>query len=224
MGINLRSPLFIVLLTIVIDRLGESLILPILPFLVERFNFDALSLTLLFSAFAAAQFIAAPLLGALSDHWGRRPVLLICIAGTAASYILFAVATAPWLLFVSRIIDGLTGGVVSTAQAYIADTSAPANRAKNFGLTGAAFGIGFIFGPALGGSLAAIDLKWPIWFAAVLALVNVVLAYFILPESLPAAQRSPLTLKSFALQQQWLALFNQRTLQALLMADRKSVV
>lgn len=83
MGINLRSPLFIVLLTIVIDRLGESLIFPILPFLVERFNFDALSLTLLFSAFAAAQFIAAPLLGALSDHWGRRPVLLICIAGTA---------------------------------------------------------------------------------------------------------------------------------------------
>ncbi|WJI28148.1 MFS transporter [Thermosynechococcus sp. B3] len=218
MGINLRSPLFIVLLTIVIDRLGESLIFPILPFLVERFNFDALSLTLLFSAFAAAQFIAAPLLGALSDHWGRRPVLLICIAGTALSYILFAVATVPWLLFVSRIIDGLTGGVVSTAQAYIADTSAPADRAKNFGLTGAAFGIGFIFGPAIGGSLAAIDLKLPIWFAAVLALVNVVLAYFILPESLPAAQRSPLTLKSFALQQQWLELFNQRTLQALLMA------
>ncbi len=219
MGIRyLRSPLFVVLFTIVIDRLGESLIFPILPFLVEQFNFDALTLTLLFSSFAGAQFIAAPLLGALSDHWGRRPVLLVCIAGTALSYFLFAAATTPWLLFVSRIIDGITGGVVSTAQAYIADTSAPADRAKNFGLTGAAFGIGFIFGPAIGGSLAAVNLKLPILFAGTLALINGVMAYFILPESLPAAQRSPLSWKSFGVQQQWLGLFKTRSIQALMVS------
>ncbi|WP_448524911.1 MFS transporter [Parathermosynechococcus lividus] len=217
MGIRyLSSPLFVVLLTIVIDRLGESLIFPILPFLVEQFHFDALTLTLLFSSFAGAQFIAAPLLGALSDHWGRRPVLLVCIAGTAVSYFLFAAATTPWLLFVSRIIDGITGGVVSTAQAYIADTSAPVDRAKNFGLTGAAFGIGFIFGPAIGGSLAAVNLKLPILFAGSLALINVVMAYFILPESLPAAQRSPFSLKNFGVQQQWLELFKTRSLQSLM--------
>ncbi len=219
MGIRyLRSPLFVVLFTIVIDRLGESLIFPILPFLVEQFNFDALTLTLLFSSFAGAQFIAAPLLGALSDHWGRRPVLLVCIAGTALSYFLFAAATTPWLLFVSRMIDGITGGVVSTAQAYIADTSAPADRAKNFGLTGAAFGIGFIFGPAIGGSLAAVNLKLPILFAGTLALINGVMAYFILPESLPAAQRSPLSWKSFGVQQQWLGLFKTRSIQALMVS------
>lgn len=219
MGIQyLRSPLFIVLFTIAIDRLGESLILPILPFLVEPFNFDALTLTLLFSAFAGAQFIAAPVLGALSDHWGRRPVLLMCIAGTAVSYFLFAVATTPWLLFASRIIDGMTGGVVSTAQAYIADTSAPADRAKNFGLTGAAFGIGFIFGPALGGSLAAVNLKLPILFAGSLALINAIIAYFILPESLPAAGRSPLSWKNFGVQQQWLGLFRTRSLQFLMVS------
>lgn len=191
----LISPLILILITIVIDRIGESLIFPILPFLVEPFGLDALGITLLFSAFAAAQFLAAPVLGALSDQFGRRPVLLFCVFGTAVSYFVFALANQAWIFFVSRIIDGVTGGVVSTAQAYIADSSKPEDRAKNFGLTGAAFGIGFIVGPAIGGSLAVINPRLPILLAGVISLVNVVAAYYILPESLPPDHRSPIRLQ-----------------------------
>ncbi len=184
------SPLLLVLITIVIDRIGESLIFPILPFLVEPFGLDGLAVTLLFSVFAAAQFLAAPILGALSDQFGRRPVLLFCVFGTAVSYFVFAWANQAWIFFLSRIIDGATGGVVSTAQAYIADTSSPENRAKNFGLTGAAFGIGFIVGPAIGGSLAIINPRLPIFLAGVIALLNVGVAYWTLPESLPPEKRA----------------------------------
>ncbi|WP_275574913.1 MFS transporter [Neosynechococcus sphagnicola] len=158
------SPLLFIFATILIDKLGESLIFPILPFLVEPFHFDALSLSLLFSSYSAAQFLAAPVLGALSDRYGRRPILLICVMGTAISYFMFGFAGQAWLLFVSRALDGATGAVSSTAQTYIIDTSAPQDRAKNFGLTGAAFGLGFILGPAIGGSLATIYLKLPIVF------------------------------------------------------------
>ncbi len=191
------SPLILILITIVIDRIGESLIFPILPFLVEPFGLDALGITLLFSVFAAAQFLAAPILGALSDQFGRRPVLLFCVLGTAVSYFVFGLANQAWIFFLSRIIDGITGGVVSTAQAYIADTSSPENRAKNFGLTGAAFGIGFIVGPAIGGSLAVINPRLPIFLAGIISLINVLVAYFTLPESLPQDQRAPIRWSDF---------------------------
>uniref|UniRef100_B8HLS8 Major facilitator superfamily MFS_1 n=1 Tax=Cyanothece sp. (strain PCC 7425 / ATCC 29141) TaxID=395961 RepID=B8HLS8_CYAP4 len=212
------SPLYFLCITIFIDRLGESLIFPILPFLVKPFNFNALTLTLLFSAFAAAQFLAAPILGTLSDRYGRRPVLLICVLGTALSYFMFALAQQGWMLFVSRILDGITGGVASTAQAYIADSSAPEDRAKNFGLTGAAFGLGFVLGPALGGSLATINLKLPIVVAGIIALSNFILGYFTLPESLKPESRRTLQLKDFNPLGQLRDLFRDRSLAGLLWA------
>jgi MFS transporter, DHA1 family, tetracycline resistance protein len=190
-------PLFFIFATIVIDRLGEGLIFPLLPFLVAEFKFDALSLGLLVSTFSAAQFLAAPVLGALSDRYGRRPILLISVLGTAASYFMFAAATQPWQLFASRALDGATGGVISTAQAYVADTSAPQDRAKNFGLIGAAFGLGFILGPVLGGGLAVVDLKLPMIFAGIVTLLNFVLGYFTLPESLIQDKPRRLNFKDF---------------------------
>lgn len=181
-----------IFITILIDKMGESIIFPILPFLIERFSTDAFTLGLLVSSFSVAQFIAAPIIGALSDRYGRRPVLLVCILGTTASYYLFGFANTLVLIFVSRIIDGITGGVAGTAQAYIADISAPQDRAKNFGLTGAAFGLGFTLGPALGGILANVSLNLPVFVAGTLALINFGIGFFSLPESLPLEQRRPL--------------------------------
>ena len=187
------SRLAFIFVTILIDKLGESLIFPILPFLVERFRSDAFTLGLLVSSFAIAQFIAIPIISGLSDRYGRRPVLLVCILGTAVAYYMFGLAASLWVLFLSRIVDGMTGGVAPTAQAYIADISAPEDRAKNFGLTGAAFGLGFILGPAIGGALANISLNLPVFVAGTIALVNFVFGWFVLSESLPEDQRRPFT-------------------------------
>lgn len=182
-----------IFVTILIDKLGESLIFPILPFLVERFRSDAFTLGLLVSSFAIAQFIAIPIISGLSDRHGRRPVLLVCILGTAVAYYMFGLAASLWVLFLSRIVDGITGGVAPTAQAYIADISAPEDRAKNFGLTGAAFGLGFILGPAIGGALANISLNLPVFVAGTIALLNFILGWFVLSESLDEDQRRPFT-------------------------------
>jgi len=187
------SRLAFIFVTILIDKLGESLIFPILPFLVERFRSDAFTLGLLVSSFAITQFIAIPIISGLSDRYGRRPVLLVCILGTAVAYYMFGLAASLWVLFLSRIVDGMTGGVAPTAQAYIADISAPEDRAKNFGLTGAAFGLGFILGPAIGGALANISLNLPVFVAGTIALVNFVFGWFVLSESLPEDQRRPFT-------------------------------
>lgn len=181
-----------IFVTILIDKIGESIIFPILPFLIERFSTDAFTLGLLVSSFSVAQFIAAPIIGALSDRYGRRPVLLVCILGTAISYYVFGLATTLWVIFVSRIIDGVTGGVAGTAQAYIADISSPQDRAKNFGLTGAAFGLGFTLGPALGGILVNVNLNLPVFVAGTFALINFGIGCFCLPESLPLDQRRSL--------------------------------
>lgn len=185
------SPLVFIFLTIFIDMIGSSILFPVLPFLVERYRSDALTLGLLASTFSIAQFLATPVLGALSDRYGRRPVLLLCVLGTAVGYFMFGLANSLWVLFLSRIIDGVTGGVIATAQAYIADTSTAEERTKNFGLIGAAFGLGFILGPALGGALASIDLNLPVFFAGTLALLNAVLGYFTLDESLSPDLRRP---------------------------------
>lgn len=189
------SPLLFIFVTILLDKLGESILFPILPFLLERFRSDALTLGLLTSSFAVAQFFATPLIGSLSDRYGRRPVLLLCVLGTSLSYYLFGLAGSLWVLFVSRMIDGITGGVAATAQAYIADISTPADRAKNFGLTGAAFGLGFVLGPALGGALAGINLNLPVFFAGTVALLNFILGWVSLPESLKPENRRVLRLK-----------------------------
>ncbi|WP_041243893.1 tetracycline resistance MFS efflux pump [Gloeobacter kilaueensis] len=184
-----RSPLLFVLLTVFIDLMGGSLLVPVLPYLVERFRSDALTIGLLTSSFSIAQFLATPVLGTLSDRFGRRPVLLICVFGTSVGYFLFALANQLWVLFLARTIAGATGGVVSTAQAYIADTTPPEKRTGAFGLIGAAFGLGFILGPAIGGALVHFDLNAPVYFAGALALFNLLLGSFTLKESLPPEKR-----------------------------------
>lgn len=212
------SPLLFIFATLLINRIGMSILFPILPFLVERFRSDATTLGLLSSVYAVAQFLATPALGAISDKYGRRPVLLICVLGSSLSYLMFGLAGALWVLFLSRLIDGITGGVAATAQAYIADTSTPENRSKNFGLTGVAFGLGFVLGPALGGALASINLYVPVFFAAALALMDVILGYFTLPESLSADKRQSFTLKDLNPLNQLADLLQNRRIRGFLWA------
>ncbi len=184
-----KHALTVIFLTVFLDLLGVGILIPIIPFLVRQFQNDAFTVGLLALSFSAAQFVASPFLGALGDRYGRRPVLLISMFGTAIGYFVFGWATALWILFAARILDGVTGGNIATAQAYIADISSPQDRAKNFGLIGAAFGLGFIIGPAMGGILSKISLSAPAYAAGILSLVTVVAMYFFLPESLPKERR-----------------------------------
>lgn len=184
-----HRPLIFIFLTVFLDLLGVGILVPVLPYIVAEFRSDALTVGLLSLTFAAAQFFASPVLGALSDRHGRRVVLLLSVLGTGAGYFLFGLAQTLWLLYLARLIDGFTGGNVSTAQAYIADVSPPEDRAKNFGLIGAAFGLGFIMGPAVGGMLSLWSLRAPAFAAGALSLITVSLGYFLLPESLPPANR-----------------------------------
>ncbi len=172
-----------------LDLLGAGILVPVIPFLVAQFRADATMVGLVAMAFSGAQFAASPVLGALSDRYGRRPVLLLSLFGTAAGYFLFGFANALWMIFVSRVLDGVTGGNISTAQAFIADVTPPEDRAKNFGLIGAAFGLGFIIGPALGGVLSHISLQAPAFAAGILSLITCAGTYFFLPESLPPERR-----------------------------------
>ena len=169
---------------IFLDLLGFSLILPLLPALAEKFQTSQVTIGLLASVYAIAQLIADPLFGRLSDRTGRRPIILINLLGNFASFIIMGFAGTIGILFLARIISGGTGGTISTAQAYISDVTDEKNRAKNFGLIGAAFGLGFIMGPALGGFLSRFGLAVPIFLAAGLDLANLILVFFWLPESL----------------------------------------
>ena len=168
-----------------VDMLGFAMIIPLIPFYAERFGASASVVGLLVASYAMAQLVGAPVLGGLSDRIGRKPVLMASLVGTSLGFLLFGLAGSLWLLFVARSLDGLTGGNVSVAQAYIADVSAPEKRARNFGFIGAAFGIGFIVGPALGGFLSRWGLSTPAFFAAALAAVNAAAVLLFLPESLP---------------------------------------
>jgi DHA1 family tetracycline resistance protein-like MFS transporter len=184
-----KHALAVIFITVFLDLLGIGLLVPVAPFVVRQFREDGLTVGLLALSFSLFQFLASPVLGVVSDRHGRRPVLLGSIFGTGVGYVLFGWAGALWILFLSRIIDGITGGNISTAQAYIADISPPEERAKNFGLIGAAFGLGFIVGPALGGILSKISLSAPAYAAASLSFATTVYAYFALPESLPPDKR-----------------------------------
>ncbi|HEX8686168.1 MAG TPA: MFS transporter, partial [Pyrinomonadaceae bacterium] len=151
-----RSPLLVIFVTVFIDLVGFGIVIPVLPFYVEGTQFDASprAVGLLFASYSVMQLIFTPILGRLSDRHGRRPVLFFSLLGTSLGFFVLGFATTLWMLFAGRIIDGITGGNISTAQAYIADVTTPENRARGMGLIGAAFGLGFIFGPAIGGILS----------------------------------------------------------------------
>ena len=178
--------------------LGASILIPVVPYIVRVYRPDAMTVGWLSLSYSAAQFLATPVLGAFSDRVGRRPVLLISILGSAFGYFLFGWAGSLWVLFASRILDGFTGGNISTAQAYIADRSKPEDRAKNFGMIGAAFGLGFILGPAFGGALSKISLQAPAYAAGIVSVITFLTALFFLPESLPLEKRQAVP---FALRQ-----------------------
>jgi DHA1 family tetracycline resistance protein-like MFS transporter len=180
-----RSPLIVIFTTVFIDLVGFGIVIPVLPFYAEGTVFNATPRTVgfLFASYSIMQLVAAPILGRLSDKYGRRPVLLVSIIGTGLGFLILGFATTLWMLFVGRILDGITGGNISTAQAYIADITTPENRAKGMGLIGAAFGLGFIFGPAIGGILSRWGIHVPFFFAAALCFANALLLYFTLPET-----------------------------------------
>ncbi len=179
-----------VLTTIFLDMLGAAILIPVLPYIVRQYSTDALAVGLLGVVYSAMQFGAAPILGWLSDRYGRRPVLLLSVFGSALGYFLFGIGGAMWVLFLARLIDGITGGNVSTAQAYIADITPPQDRAKNFALMGAVFSLGFIVGPAIGGALGQVNVVLPALAAGSLSLLSAIFGYFMLPESLPKEKRS----------------------------------
>jgi MFS transporter, DHA1 family, tetracycline resistance protein len=192
-----RLRLAVVLSVVYIDMLGIGLAFPVLPRLIEEFEGGSVSrAAYIYGALAAAyslmQFLFAPLLGALSDRYGRRPVLLLALVGMAINYLLLALAPTLWLFAVGRMIAGTFGATFTAAAAYLADTTPPEKRAQSFGLIGAAFGVGFITGPALGGLLGAVDLRLPFLVAAALSLADFVFAYFAMPESLSEANRRAL--------------------------------
>lgn len=188
-GANQRA-LVLVYATIFLDVLGLGVLIPILPYYAQQFRTDAFTVGFLSAAFSIAQFTASPFLGALSDRIGRRPVILVNILGSGLAYILFGWADTLWLLMLARVLEGITGGSVSTAQAYIADVTPPEDRMKRFGLIGAVFGLGFIIGPAFGGFLSKISLAAPAYAAGSLCLLAAAFGYFMLPESLPEGRRS----------------------------------
>ena len=176
------SPLGIVFTTVVIDLIGFGIAIPILPIYAKELGASAFHIGALASAYALMQFIFAPVWGRLSDRYGRRPVILVSLAGTAISSVLFGLATSMAFLWVARILNGISGASYSAAQAYVADVTGPEDRAKGMGLIGAAFGIGFVLGPAIGGLCAIVDKRLPFFVAGGVAALNLVLAWRRLPE------------------------------------------
>jgi DHA1 family tetracycline resistance protein-like MFS transporter len=182
-------PLLIIFLTIFVNLVGFGIIVPLLPYYAERFGASPLVVGLLFGIFSLCQLLAAPILGDWSDRFGRRPVLIFSLAGTVVSFVMLALAHSILMLFLARIVDGLSGGNISTARAYVADITEPKDRARAYGLIGAAFGLGFIVGPALSGILAAkVSYTAPIWAAAAITFVAMTMAWLWLPETVHRAQ------------------------------------
>lgn len=191
-----RASLAFILITVFLDVLGIGLVIPVFPELVTQMAGGDVSdgsrtYGLFIAAYAAMQFLFAPLLGALSDRFGRRPVLLVSLFGAGLDYLLLAVAPNLAWLFVARLIAGVTAANITVANAYIADVTAPEDRARNFGLLGAMFGLGFVIAPAVGGVLGDIGLRVPFYAAAAVVLANWLYGFFVLPESLTPDKRRP---------------------------------
>ena len=192
-----RAAMPFIMLTVLIDMVAIGLMVPVLPALVGTFTGSAADQVFWYGvvtfAFGFANFFASPVLGALSDQHGRRPVLLLGFCALALSFFVTALATALWMLIVVRLFSGAMQSNAAVANAYVADITPPEQRARRFGMLGAMFGLGFILGPVLGGLLGAINLQLPFFVAGSLALLNLLYGYFVLPESLPLAQRRPFT-------------------------------
>jgi DHA1 family tetracycline resistance protein-like MFS transporter len=186
----LTRPLLIIFLTIFIDLVGFGIVIPLLPFYAEELHATPFDIGILVSSYSLMQFIFSPIWGNLSDRYGRRPILFWTIIGSSAGYWIIGFANILWMLYAGRILAGIMGGNLSTAQAYIADVTSRKNRAKGMGLFGMAFGLGFILGPALAGVLSRFGHTVPFFFAAVMSLGNAILLYFILPESRKLGQQS----------------------------------
>jgi len=191
-----KAALGFILITVFVDVIGWGLIIPVMPDLIAGMKHIPINKassygSLLLFAYAIMQFFCAPILGNLSDKYGRRPVLLFSLFGFGVDYLFLALAPTYGWLFVGRIIAGITGASFTTASAYIADISNAENRAKNFGMIGAAFGLGFIIGPAIGGLLSGLGIRAPFYAAAILCLLNFLYGYFVLPESLDQEHRRP---------------------------------
>jgi DHA1 family tetracycline resistance protein-like MFS transporter len=191
-----KAAITFIFVTVLIDMLAFGMIVPVLPVLVQDFvGGHAARAAQVYGVFGTAwalmQFIFSPVQGALSDHFGRRTVILISCAGLGLDFILMALAPNLWWLLVGRVISGITAASFSTAAAYISDVTPPDERAASFGMIGAAFGVGFVLGPALGGLLGAISPRLPFWASAFMALANVCWGLFVLPESLPREKRVP---------------------------------
>ena len=181
-----RSPLLPIFLIVMVDVLGLTIILPLLPFYAERLGASPTVVGLLVSTYAACQLVAGPVLGQMSDRVGRRPLLLVSQMGTFIGFLILAWAGFNgllWLVFVSRVIDGLTAGNLSLAQAYISDVTRPEERAKSFGVIGVAFGVGFLIGPAISGFLSIFGYEYPVFAAAALSFTSILSTYFLLPSA-----------------------------------------
>lgn len=188
-----KTQLGIIFLTILINMVGFGIVIPVLPFYASEFGAKPFEIGWLFGIYSLVQFVFSPFIGQLSDRFGRRPVLILSTLGTAAGFLVMGFSETLAMLFVGRIIDGVSGGSVGTAQAYVADITSPEERSKAMGLIGAAFGLGFIFGPALGGVMAAhFGHAAPMITAGGLAIVNALLIFTLLPESLSKEQRDRL--------------------------------
>lgn len=188
-------PLAFIFVTVFVDMLGYGIVIPLLPFYAREYAAGAALVGLLGSLYAAMQFVGGPFLGGLSDRTGRRPVLVVCLLGASFAYLLLGLAETLFLLFAAVVLAGAAGGTQATAQAYIADSTSPEDRARGLGLIGAAFGLGLMAGPALGGFLSLYSLHAPAFAAAALALCNAAFGFLVLPESLSPGLRTPTPLR-----------------------------
>jgi MFS transporter, DHA1 family, tetracycline resistance protein len=181
-----RSPLLAIFLIVAVDVLGLTIMIPLLPFYAEKLGASAEQVGWLIGIYALCQLFSGPLLGRMSDHTGRKPLLLVSQAGTFAGFLITAFAPSLWILFIARAIDGCTAGNLSLAQAYISDVTEPKDRAKSFGIIGIAFGLGFLIGPAISGLLAKYDYRYPIFAAAAMSATSILTTYLLLPAVQPA--------------------------------------